>query len=79
LSAGFGWVLAQVFALEPATLVLGLHRVALRRCASRRRPPAGVPLVTAFHVTRVVVLLLCTAPLFARVRTWRERKRGERR
>ena len=32
----------------------------------------GVPLVTAFHVTRVVVLLLLTAPLFAWLRSrWR--------
>jgi len=28
----------------------------------------GVPLVTTFHVTRVVALLLLTGPLFARVR-----------
>jgi uncharacterized membrane protein AbrB (regulator of aidB expression) len=34
----------------------------------------GVPLVTAFHVTRVVVLLLCTAPLFMAVRRWRGRR-----
>ena len=32
----------------------------------------GVPPVTAFHVTRVILLLTCTGPLFARVR---ERKR----
>jgi hypothetical protein len=31
----------------------------------------GVPLVTAFHVTRVVVLLLATAPLFSRLSSWR--------
>jgi len=31
----------------------------------------GVPLVTAFHVTRVVALLLLTAPVFALVRRWR--------
>ena len=31
----------------------------------------GVPLVTAFHVSRVVLLLTCTAPLF----TWLRRRR----
>jgi hypothetical protein len=34
----------------------------------------GVPLVTAFHVTRLAVLLLCTAPLFA----WLQRRRRAR-
>jgi uncharacterized protein len=37
----------------------------------------GVPVVTAFHVTRVVVLLTCTAPVFAQLRRWR-RSRHER-
>jgi len=36
----------------------------------------GVPLVTSFHVTRVVALLVCTAPLFVRVRAWRQHKVG---
>jgi len=80
LSAAFGWALAQVFALNPATLVLGTAPGGIAEmCITAKALQLGVPLVTAFHVTRVVVLLLCTAPLFARVRRWRERKRGERR
>jgi uncharacterized membrane protein AbrB (regulator of aidB expression) len=31
----------------------------------------GVPLVTSFHVTRIVLLLLCTGPLFG----WLARRR----
>ncbi len=38
----------------------------------------GVPLVTSFHVTRVVALLLCTAPLFARMQAWRQRRVASR-
>jgi uncharacterized membrane protein AbrB (regulator of aidB expression) len=30
----------------------------------------GVPLVTAFHVTRLVVLLVLTPVIFPRARTW---------
>ncbi len=45
-------------------------------CITAKVLQLGVPLVTAFHVTRVVALLLCTAPLFARVRAWRQRKGG---
>ncbi len=33
----------------------------------------GVPLVTSFHVTRVVLLLLCTGPLFRWLAQWRNR------
>jgi uncharacterized protein len=39
-------------------------------------PGLGVPLVTAFHVTRVVMLLTCTAPVFAWLRTCRAARRG---
>ena len=38
----------------------------------------GVPLVTAFHVTRVVILLTCTAPVFAWLRTYRAARRSDR-
>ena len=41
----------------------------------------GVPMVTSFHVTRVLLLLTCTGPLFAwlrRHRRQRERKRAGR-
>jgi hypothetical protein len=37
----------------------------------------GVPIVTAFHVTRLVVLLLATPLVFARLRGW-YRARGRR-
>ncbi|HEY2862436.1 MAG TPA: hypothetical protein VGK37_02290 [Casimicrobiaceae bacterium] len=33
----------------------------------------GVPVVTAFHVARVILLLTCTAPLFAWLRRRRRR------
>jgi membrane AbrB-like protein len=80
LSAAFGWTMAQVFALNPATLVLGTAPGGVAEmCITAKVLQLGVPLVTAFHVTRLVVLLLCTAPLYARVRAWRERDRVERR
>jgi uncharacterized membrane protein AbrB (regulator of aidB expression) len=42
-------------------------------CITAKVLQLAVPRVTAFHVTRLVVLLLLTAPLFA----WlRERKHG---
>jgi len=38
----------------------------------------GVPLVTAFHVTRVVILLTCTAPVFVWLRSYRASRRSDR-
>ena len=58
--------------LHPATLVLGMAPGGIAEmCITAKVLQLGVPLVTAFHVTRVVVLLLLTAPLFARARACR--------
>ncbi len=73
VSAAFGWIAAQISALHPATLVLGTAPGGIAEmCVTAKVLQLGVPLVTAFHVTRVVALLLCTAPLFARLRAWRK-------
>ena len=78
LSAAFGWSLARLSGLVPATLILGTAPGGIAEmCITAKVLQLGVPLVTAFHVTRVVVLLLLTAPLFARVQAWRrERERN---
>jgi membrane AbrB-like protein len=76
LSAAFGWIAARLAALHPATLILGSAPGGIAEmCITAKVLQLGVPLVTAFHVTRVVALLLCTAPLFALMRGWRQRKR----
>ena len=68
LSAAFGASLAYASGLHPATLVLGTAPGGIAEmCITAKVLQLGVPLVTAFHVARVVVLLLTTAPLFARV------------
>ena len=75
ISAAFGWIAAQLAGLYPATVVLGMTPGGIAEMSVTAKVlQLGVPLVTSFHVTRVVVLLLCTAPLFARVRKWRARK-----
>jgi membrane AbrB-like protein len=80
-SAAFGWMLAVLSGLPVATLVLGAAPGGIAEmCITAKVLQLGVPLVTAFHVTRVVALLLLTAPLFARARAWRgaEGERGDR-
>jgi len=80
LSAAFGWGMAWLFGLSPGTLILGNAPGGFAEmCVTANVLQLGVPLVTAFHLTRLVVLLCCTAPLFARVKSWHQRKRGSRR
>jgi membrane AbrB-like protein len=76
LSAGVAALLATVTGLHPATVVLGMAPGGIAEmCITAKVLQLGVPLVTAFHVTRVVALLLLTAPLFARARAWRHARR----
>ena len=75
ISAGFGWIAARLAGLHPATIVLGMAPGGIAEMSITAKVlQLGVPLVTSFHVTRLVALLLCTAPLFARVQAWRQRR-----
>ena len=68
LSAVFGAGIAYASGLHPATLVLGTAPGGIAEmCITAKVLQLGVPLVTAFHVARVVVILLTTVPVFARV------------
>ena len=48
-------------------------------CITAKVLQLGVPLVTAAHVTRVIILLLLTGPLFGWCARLRARLAGERR
>jgi hypothetical protein len=74
-AAGFAWLLAWLADYNPWTLALGLAPGGIAEmCITAKLLQLGVPLVTAFHVTRLAVLLVCTAPLFA----WLQRRRRAR-
>ncbi len=76
VSALFGWSLAWGAGLHPATIILGTTPGGIAEmCITAKVLQLGVPLVTAFHVARVVVLLLGTGPLFASARAWRRQRR----
>jgi len=76
-TAALGLGLAQLSGLPASTLVLGLAPGGIAEMAITAKVlQLGVPMVTTFHVTRVVALLLLTAPLFTRVRAWRHRHKG---
>ena len=69
LSALFAFALAIATGFHPATLVLATAPGGIAEMSITAKVlELGVPLVTAFHVTRVVVLLTCTAPVFVWLR-----------
>lgn len=78
LSAFFAMAVAGFTGIHPATLVLATAPGGIAEMAITAKVlDLGVPLVTAFHVTRVILLLTCTAPLFAWLR--KRRRRAARR
>jgi hypothetical protein len=72
LSALFALALARLTGIHPATLILATAPGGVAEMAITAKVlDLGVPLVTSFHVARIVLLLLCTGPLFA----WLQRRR----
>ena len=64
-SAGFAWLLAQLFGLHPATVLLGTTPGGIAEMSITAKVlQLGVPVVTAFHVTRYIAVLTRTAPLY---------------
>lgn len=76
LSALFALGLTAVSGRPPATMLLGMAPGGVAEMAITAKVlQLGVPLVTAFHVTRLVVLLVLTGPLFVLARRWWRRTR----
>ena len=64
--AGFAWAVAQLTHLHWATVLLGTSPGGIAEMAITAKVlQLGVPLVTAFHVTRLAAVLLLTEPLYA--------------
>ena len=75
LASAFGIALALASHQNAATIALGMAPGGIAEMAITAKVlQLGVPLVTAFHVTRLVVVLLLTGPLFARARAWKRRR-----
>lgn len=63
------WLLARVGGLAIPTMVLATAPGGIAEmCITAKALQLGVPLVTAAHVTRVIMLMTTTAPLFRLVR-----------
>lgn len=63
--AGFAWLLAWGTGLHPATLMLGTSPGGIAEmCITAKVLQLGVPIVTAFHVTRLAAVLLLADRLY---------------
>jgi membrane AbrB-like protein len=68
LAAGFGLLLANVSGLHPATAMLATSPGGIAEMAlTARALHVEVPVVTAFHVCRMVVLVLAVGPAYRRI------------
>jgi len=68
-SVAFAYLLARISLVPLPTLVLATAPGGIAEmCITAKVLQLGVPLVTAAHVTRVVVLVTTTAPVFSALR-----------
>jgi len=75
ISVLFALLMARLTGIHPATLVLATAPGGIAEMAVTAKVlDLGVPMVTSFHVTRVMLLLTCTGPLFAWLRHHRRRR-----
>ena len=71
LCAGFGWVMALLTGLHPATMVLGTAPGGIAEMSITAKVlQLGVPVVTAFQVCRLVAVLILAEPVY---HWWRKR------
>jgi uncharacterized protein len=75
-AAGFGWAVAELSGLSVPSMILAMAPGGIAEmCITAKVLQLGVPLVTAAHVTRVLVLIVSTGPAFAAARALRDRVR----
>lgn len=69
LAAGFGLMLAWASGINPATAILATSPGGIAEMSlTAKTLQLGVPIVTAFHVTRMAVLVMTIGPLFKSMR-----------
>lgn len=77
IAAGFAFGLAAASGIHPATAILATSPGGIAEMSlTAKTLQLGVPIVTAFHVTRMAALVLTIGPLFRLARHWARRRRG---
>jgi len=77
LLAGFGWALGWVIGVHPATAILATAPGGIAEMSITAKVlQLGVPVVTAFHVSRVVVLVTVSSTMYRLVFARFDARRG---
>jgi membrane AbrB-like protein len=79
MAAGFGFLLGWLMPAPAPTMVLAMAPGGIAEMAITAKVlQLGVPVVTAFHVARMVLLVSTTGLLYQYVRRWRSRRTSRR-
>ncbi|MBA3478976.1 MAG: AbrB family transcriptional regulator [Lautropia sp.] len=63
--AAFGWILGRLSGIAPATMILATSPGGIAEMSlTARNLELGVPMVTAFHATRIPALVLCVGGVY---------------
>jgi membrane AbrB-like protein len=74
LAAGFGLSIATLGGIHPATAILATSPGGIAEMSlTAKTLQLGVPIVTAFHVFRLVILVLVIGQVFKLGKGWRRR------
>ena len=77
IAACFAFGLSAVSGIHPATAILATSPGGIAEMSlTAKTLQLGVPIVTAFHVTRMAALVLTIGPLFRFMRAWKRRRKG---
>jgi uncharacterized protein len=77
VSAGFGWAVGRLAGLSVSSMILAMAPGGIAEmCITAKVLQLGVPLVTAAHVVRVLVLIVTTGPAFRAARALQARLRN---
>ena len=75
IAAGFAFGLSALSGIHPATAILATSPGGIAEMSlTAKTLQLGVPIVTAFHVTRMSALVLTIGPLFRVMRAWKRRR-----
>ena len=78
VAAGFGILLGWASGIHPATAILATSPGGIAEMSlTAKTLQLGVPIVTAFHVTRMAVLVMAIGPLFRLAKRMRDRRLGD--
>lgn len=73
LSSAFAWLLALAIGFPGPTMILAMAPGGITEMAlTARQLGLGVPVVTAFHVVRIVAMVFGAGALYRRIAQWRD-------